>query len=140
MLLPSLLFAAQKKTPVYMWGLVTSFNDSTVYFTDIQLVEGSYTDSKTGFLYSRDNYSYQLRDYMKKEGCAHPTCVTLYAKTRKEIEKKYTSLKKRYATGGRYNVKYITSNDFSFSPISPNESEMSETAKAPKKAKKSRKK
>lgn len=63
MLIPALTFALQKHTPGYICGFATSFNDSTVYFTDIQYMDSTYTDSKTGFLYSRDNYSYQLRGH-----------------------------------------------------------------------------
>lgn len=140
MLLPTLMFAVPKKTPLFVCGFSASFNDSTVYFTEIQPISEAYADSKTGFLYSRDNYSYQLRDYMQKNGVPHPTCITLFAKTRKEIEKKYTSLKKRYTTKGLYNVKYITANEFSYTPITPDESELKEKPISPKKAKKEAKK
>ena len=51
MLIPALTFAVQKHTPGYICGFATSFNDSTVYFTDIQYMDSTYTDSKTGFLY-----------------------------------------------------------------------------------------
>ena len=68
MLLPSLMFAAQKNVPLYVCGLATSFNDSTVYFTEIQKIDSAYVDSKTGFLYGRDSYSYQLREQMQKQG------------------------------------------------------------------------
>lgn len=136
MLTPALTFAVQKHSPVYICGFTTSFNDSTVYFTDIQLVDSAYTDSKTGFLYSRENYSYQLREYLQRNGVAHPTCMTFYSKKRKDVEKKYAALKKRYATKGRYDIKYILESDFKFSHITPDESEMKE---APKPAKKDRK-
>ena len=65
--------AANKQTKLYIYGVVTSFNDSTIYFTDIMELDSAWVDSKTGFLYSRDNYSYQLRNYMRKNGVAYPT-------------------------------------------------------------------
>ena len=136
-ILPTMMFAIQKKTPVFVCGISTSFNDSTVYFTEIQLMDSAYTDKKTGFLYSRDNYAYQLREHMKKNGVAHPTCAIIFDKKRKGIEKKYTSLKKRYATKGRYDVKYVS--DFEFTPIIPDESEM-KAAPRQKKEKKSKNK
>ena len=139
--------AANRCTKLFMYGFAMSLNDSTVYFTDIQEVDSAWTDTKTDFLYSRDNYSYQLRDHLKKEGIPHPTCVTMYAKTRKDIEKKYFAFKKRYTTKGKYDIKYIASTDFKYYPIIPNEEETHESAtavkqkKAPKdkKAKKERK-
>lgn len=137
MLIPTLTFAVQKHTPGYICGFATSFNDSTVYFTDIQYMDSTYTDSKTGFLYSRDNYSYQLRGHMQKNGVANPTCITFFCKKRKDVEKKYAALKKRYATKGRYDVKYLLASDFAFTPIIPDESEMKDAYK-PAKIKKSK--
>ena len=139
MLIPALTFAVQKHTPGYICGFATSFNDSTVYFTDIQYMDSTYTDSKTGFLYSRDNYSYQLRGHMQKNGVANPTCITFFCKKRKDVEKKYAALKKRYATKGRYDVKYLLASDFAFTPIIPDESEMKDAHK-PAKIKKSKNK
>ena len=139
MLIPALTFAVQKHTPGYICGFATSFNDSTVYFTDIQYMDSTYTDSKTGFLYSRDNYSYQLRGHMQKNGVANPTCITFFSKKRKDVEKKYAALKKRYATKGRYDVKYLLASDFTFTPIIPDESEMKDAHK-PAKIKKSKNK
>ena len=132
MLIPALTFAVQKHTPGYICGFATSFNDSTVYFTDIQYMDSTYTDSKTGFLYSRDNYSYQLRGHMQKNGVANPTCITFFSKKRKDVEKKYAALKKRYATKGRYDVKYLLASDFSFTPIIQDESEMKDAHKQAK--------
>lgn len=139
MLIPALTFAVQKHTPGYICGFATSFNDSTVYFTNIQYMDSTYTDSKTGFLYSRDNYSYQLRGHMQKNGVANPTCITFFSKKRKDVEKKYAALKKRYATKGRYDVKYLLASDFAFTPIIPDESEIKDAHK-PAKIKKSKNK
>ena len=70
--------AANKRTKLYMYGVVTSFNDSTIYFTDIMEIDSVWVDSKTGFLYSRNNYSYQLRNYMRNKGVAYPTICILF--------------------------------------------------------------
>lgn len=86
LLMPSLMFALQKQEQLYVYGVATSFNDSTVYITEIQQLDSAWVDTKTGFLYSRNNYSFQLRDHLKANGFATPTCVTYFAKTRKEIE------------------------------------------------------
>lgn len=137
LLMPMMTFAVQKKTNLFICGFASSFNDSTVYFTEIQQLDSAYTDSKTGFLYSRDNYSYQLKSHLQRSGFAAPTCVVIFGLSRKEIEKKYTILKKRYTTKGRYDVKYLSAHDFAFTPLIPDESEM--TAEKPsKKARKSK--
>lgn len=109
---------------VYMYGFAASFNDSTVYFTDIQKVDSAWIN-KSDFLYSRDNYSYQLRDYLAEKGIPNATCVIGWALKRKKVEKKYQKFLKRYTKrvkkGISYNVKYLTASDFSFSGITPDE-------------------
>ena len=116
---------------VYMYGFGASFNDSTVYFTDIQEVDSAWID-KQGFLYSRDNYSYQLRDDLVKFNMEHATCVTTWSKTRKELEKKLLYMKKKYSFTNtkkkskfHYLIKDIASSDFKFKGIFPDD----ETAK-----------
>lgn len=127
--------AANKPTRLFVYGFAASFNDSTVYITNIEELDTAWVDTKTGFLYSRDNYSYQLRDYLKGQGVTTPTCITSYATTRKEAEKKYTALKRRYTTKGNYNVKYVTGDEFHFSPIVPDESEIRLTVREEKELK-----
>ena len=93
--------AVNKPERVYMYGFAASFNDSTVYFTSLQEIDSVYIDSKTKFLYSRDNYSYQLRDYLSAHGAENYTCTTVFALNRKAAEKKYAKLRKRYTQGGK---------------------------------------
>lgn len=103
---------------IFVYGFAASFNDSTVYFTDIQQVDSAYIDSKTKFLYSRENYSYQLRDYLAKLGFKNATCVTSFSKSKKEAEKKYLALRKKYLEGGKYNINYLKEQDFRYQAIS----------------------
>lgn len=131
--------AANKPSKIFLYGFAASFNDSTVYITNIEELDTAWIDVKTGFLYSRENYSYQLRDYLKSKGVAHPTCITVYATTRKEAEKKYTSLKRRYTAKGAYDIRYITEDEFKFSPIVPDVSEIQLTTDEKKELKAERK-
>lgn len=110
-------FAANKPTKVYMFGFAASFNDSTVCFTNIQEVDSAYIDSKTKFLYSRENYSYQLRDYLEQQSFDSPTCITVFALSRKEIEKRYARMRRRYTDNGKYIVKEVSSPDFEYQAI-----------------------
>jgi len=104
---------------VWMFGFAASFNDSTVYMTDIQMVDSAWTTNKNIMLTGRDNYSYQLRDYLKKQGVNTPTCVTTFALKYKDIQKKYLKMKRRYTKGGRYDVRFVETRDFSYTPIEP---------------------
>ena len=113
--------AVNKPEMVYMYVLAESLNESTVYFTSLQEIDSVYIDSKTKFLYSRDNYSYQLRDYLSAHGAENYTCTTVFALNRKAAEKKYAKLRKRYTQGGKYTVKDLSKTDFFFVPIKEQE-------------------
>lgn len=49
LLMPSLIFALQKQERLYVYGIATSFNDSTVYITDIQQLDSAWVDAKPTF-------------------------------------------------------------------------------------------
>lgn len=115
------VYAKLKQAPVYVYGFAASFNDSTVYFTDIQTVESAWLYEKTNFLYARDTYSYQLRDYLKQENVAYPTCITAFATTKKKAEKHFLKLRKKYLNKGNYNIKYLNSSEFKYTPVAPDE-------------------
>lgn len=110
--------AVNRPAKVFMFGFAASFNDSTVCFTDIQEVDSAYIDTKTNFLYSRENYSYQLRDYLQQQGILPtPTCITVFALTRKEIESKYARMRSRYTDSGKYIVKEVSAPAFVYDAI-----------------------
>jgi len=141
MLTISVANAIEKPTKVYAYGFSASFNDSIVYFTDIMEVDSAWTNSKTKFLYGRDSYSYQLKNYLQGQGVDSPTCIVSYDKSRKKVEKKYLKLQSKYTDKkkGNYVVKHISANDFQFEPVSAADDEMANTAEN-KKATKAEKK
>lgn len=109
--------AKNEKQPTYLYGFATSFNDSIVYFAEIQLLDDAWVDSKTIFLYGRDSYSYQLRDYLKAKGLNAPTCVTGFANTKKKAEEKFLKLRNKYLVKGKYDIKYLSVSDFKYTPV-----------------------
>ena len=111
-------------TKAYLFGFVANFTDSVVYFTDIQEVDKVTILKKSKFLKDRALYSDQLRYYFtNKLNMPHRTCIVSFGLTRKEAEKKYVKMRKIYTekSGGRYDVRYITENDFKFQAILPDE-------------------
>ena len=109
-----------KTSHMYIFGFAASFVDSTLYLTDIQDIEGAWYDTKEKALLERDNYSNQLKDYMKyKMGQSNRVCLVLFSKKKKEAEKKYLKLKKKYMSkdGIIHGMKYLTSADFKFTAI-----------------------
>lgn len=114
------------KQAVYLYGFAASFNDSIVYFTDLQTIAQAEID-KHNFLYGREEYSNQLRDYLAAQGYSHATCVTVWATSRAALEKKYQRMRSRYLMLANrrtkkngvapYTIKYLTPEEFSYTPV-----------------------
>jgi len=107
----------------YIFGFAASFNDSTVYFTDIQEVKGAFMQEKTKFLVNRDEYSSQLHKYLENQGNKYMTCVTCYAFDRKDAQKKYDKMMKKYTVKAknRFIIKEIKSPDFVYEGVTPDD-------------------
>ncbi len=94
----------EKKTEVYLFGVATSFNDTLVHFTDIQAIEGA-TINKHGFLVARNQYAYQLKNYLENVmNLPDRTCAVFFHKNKSKLEKDYSKLRKKYVE--KKNVKY----------------------------------
>ncbi len=121
LLLTVLTVAATAKivTPahLYMFGFSASFKDTSVYLTDIQDVQGACIDSKTDFLFNRDGYAQQLRDYLaNSQQQPGRVCVVIYATSLKKAEKKFRKFQRIYIEKGSYDVRKLTAADFRFTP------------------------
>lgn len=108
---------------IYMFGFAASFNDSTVYLTDIQTVNAYLINNRTKFLANREDYSYQLRNYLQSNGLeAYPTCITMFAENEKDATKKYLKLKERYEKSKKkYSIKSLKDSQFKYTPVEPDQ-------------------
>ena len=113
--------AQDVKVPhAYMFGFVASFNDSTVYFTNIQKVDSVWVTKKKGFLAGRSQYSYQLRNFFtEKRDLPNRTCVVIADMDRKKLEKKYIKMKNKYLVKSKkpYDVRNLAESDFRFTAV-----------------------
>ena len=133
--------AKSKVVKTYAFGFAASFKDSIIHFTDIQELDSSWLNDK-GFLLSRENYSYQLRDYLTDQGLEHRTCIISYSSKLKKTRKKFTKMMNKYSKNEKYDIRLIKENDFRFKCVEPSEAELDEknTKTIKKKDKKERKK
>ena len=108
---------------IYMFGFAASFNDSTVYLTDIQTVNAYLVNNRTKFLANREDYSDQLRNYLQSNGLeAYPTCITMFAENEKDATKKYLKLKERYEKSKKkYSIKSLKDSQFKYTPVEPDQ-------------------
>lgn len=108
---------------MYVFGFSASFNDSIVYFTEMQQLDSAWIDTKTEFLMGRDVYSIQLRNFMRDDmKMPYRTCIIVFALKKKDADKKYEKLKKLYTSKPKkgtnnYDVRYLNLNEFSFSAV-----------------------
>ena len=113
--------AQDVKVPhAYMFGFVASFNDSTVYFTNIQKVDSVWVTKKKEMLSGRSQYAYQLREFFsQKRKMPNRTCVVMANVDRKKLEKKYIKMKNKYLIKSKkpYDVRNISDTDFKFSAV-----------------------
>ncbi len=121
---------------MYMFGFAASFNDSTVYFTDIQEVDSAWIETKTNFLLGREYYSNQLRNYLKFRQQPNRTCIVMFDKKKSKLEKKYLKLKRLYTTSkdgmNHFDVQHLSHQDFSFKAVNMNIEEVAEEVETPK--------
>ena len=81
---------------VYAFGVAASFNDTVVYFTDIQVLDSVKLD-KGGFLPKRDLYTYQLKNYLEFDlKCPDYTCMIYFSENKKKLEKESAKVKSKY--------------------------------------------
>ena len=67
-----------KLDTAYIFGFAIPLDGGTIYITDIQKLKVYHENNHSRFLIDRDDYAYQLRDYLTattKEEL--PTCVIL---------------------------------------------------------------
>lgn len=144
--------AKNEMRKAYVFGFASSFNDSTVYFTDIQELDSAWFTSKNKFLISRENYSYQLRDYLSTQGEEHRTCIIEYFFDRKKADNAWYKLYTHYNKTQKkknnqkqkdelppFQIKRITLDKFTFQAVEPMEEYQEEPAAKPAKKVKAKK-
>lgn len=145
LLLPLCLLVADRamaedkiEQQIYAFGFSASFNDSTVYFTDIQTIDSVWVDSKTGFILERGMYANQMRNYFTAQGQPNRTCVFFYDVKFKKIAKKFRKMKERYVAGNNFDIRYLKPEEFAFerNPIDGLEELLAQREKAKKEKKK----
>lgn len=102
-----------KVTQCYAFGVASSFLDSLMYITDIQVLDSAEI-SKDGFLTFRSEYSYQLQDYVELKLSKENFIPVIFFNLKKEkLEKEYQKLLKFYEKRS-LDIQNISMGDFTF--------------------------
>ena len=113
---------AKIKTDISIFCVLISISDSVVYMTDMQEIGKVTVEKKTKFLVDRREYSNQLSEYISRTGDGRMTTLVSYNLKKKKAEKRYLKIKERFIKDG-YVVKYITKEEFAFTPVRESEEE-----------------
>ena len=94
--------------------MAASFNDSIVYYTDIQVLDSVELD-KNGFLPKRDLYTYQLKNYLEYN-LQKPdyTCMIYFSENKKRLEKEAAKVKGKYKRNKNMVLQVVEPGAFSF--------------------------
>ena len=100
---------------MYIFGMAASFNDSTVYFTNVQELNNVWVEKRHKELDVRQLYSMQLRDYLNNQKIQNRTCIVIANEKRSKLEKKFLKLRKLYTQSKdgkvHFDVKYLGDQD-----------------------------
>lgn len=106
---------------MYIYGMAASFNDSIVYFTNVQELNNVWVEKGHKELDVRHLYSQQLRNYLMTQGQTNRTCIVVAHKNRSKLEKKFLKMKKLYTQSkdgkNHFDVRYLNDQDFLFTTI-----------------------
>lgn len=105
---------ADEPQRVYLFGVATNFNDSTVYLTDVQHLD-SMAINPDGSLQNYVGYSLQLKVYL--EGALderYQTCAIIYSDKKKQLEKRFIKTRKRILSDKSKRIKPIGTDAFQF--------------------------
>ncbi|MDR1005198.1 MAG: hypothetical protein LBL97_09410 [Prevotellaceae bacterium] len=104
----------KKEEVVYAFAVATSFKDTVVYITEIQVLDSARLD-KDGFLEKRTIYPYQLKNYLEFTKHAPDYTCTLSFSTKKEkLVKELTKLKSKLKKEKTNVLTTLSLTDFKF--------------------------
>lgn len=103
-----------KAKSVYAFGVAASFNDSVVYYTEIQVLDSAELD-KNGFLPKRESYTYQLKNHLEYE-VKKPdyTCMIYFSESKSKLEKEAVKIKGKYKRGNGQILQAVSPTVFTF--------------------------
>ena len=101
---------------MYVYGISLSPKDSTVYFTDVLILQNAKVNKQTGFLVDRNHLSSQLKNHMAAIGEKDRTSAIVFNTKLSSITKDYDKQKARYQKNN-YIVKSVDQTEFRFQNI-----------------------
>lgn len=106
--------ARDRQQSIYMFAYGTSFNDSTIYLSTVEVVKNATLEQKTNFLNNRLSYSNAFKQFLDvKYSSIHTTAVFFNVK-REKLEKMYLKIRRNTQKGRAMRLVEVPASDFRF--------------------------
>lgn len=106
--------ARDRQQSIYMFAYGTSFNDSTIYLSTVEVVKNVTLEQKTNFLNNRLSYSNAFKQFLDvKYSGIHTTAVFFNVK-REKLEKMYLKIRRNTQKGRTMRLVEVPASDFRF--------------------------
>lgn len=106
--------ARDRQQSIYMFAYGTSFNDSTIYLSTVEVVKNATLEQKTNFLNNRLSYSNAFKQFLDvKYSGIHTTAVFFNVK-REKLEKMYLKIRRNTQKSKAMRLVEVTASDFRF--------------------------
>lgn len=106
--------ARNRQQSIYMFAYGTSFNDSTIYLSTVEVVKNATLEQKTNFLNNRLSYSNSFKQFLDvKYSGIHTTAVFFNVK-REKLEKMYLKIRRNTQKSRTMRLVEVPASDFRF--------------------------
>ena len=106
--------ARDRQQSIYMFAYGTSFNDSTIYLSTVEVVKNATLEQKTNFLNNRLSYSNAFKQFLDvKYSGIHTTAVFFNVK-REKLEKMYLKIRRNTQKSRTMRLVEVPASDFRF--------------------------
>ena len=106
--------ARDRQQSIYMFAYGTSFNDSTIYLSTVEVVKDATLEQKTNFLNNRLSYSNAFKQFLDvKYSGIHTTAVFFNVK-REKLEKMYLKIRRNAQKSRTMRLVEVPASDFRF--------------------------
>lgn len=110
--------ARNRQQSIYMFAYGTSFNDSTIYLSTVEVVKNATLEQKTNFLNNRLSYSNAFKQFLDvKYSGIHTTAVFFNVK-REKLEKMYLKIRRNTQKSKAMRLVEVPVSDFRFPVLS----------------------
>lgn len=110
--------ARDRQQSIYMFAYGTSFNDSTIYLSTVEVVKNATLEQKTNFLNNRLSYSNAFKQFLDVKYSGIHTTAVFFNLKREKLEKMYLKIRRNTQKSKAMRLVEVPVSDFRFPVLS----------------------